>query len=440
MTFSSVLLSMMLLISMNTYGNELSSTLIRAKNLFPVIPPTLNEREKQMAYLGRRLFFDKRISINGEVSCASCHRPEKYFTDGLKTANTLAKGNRNTPTIINSFSLTWNFWDGRADSLASQAVKPMEDPGEHGANRVQVYRLVESEYKREYEALWGNFPKIKSEIKNGLPKGGALQLLAEIRSVIDRQMARFPNTQKSGQSLAAKSGPIDLVSERWRKDYSKLVEQDKKAVNKVFAKVGLAIANFERTIISNDSPFDRFMSRWQAPKDFKTAFNRKFGAKEFLGLQIFTGKAQCINCHHGPQFTDQQFHNVGVPNPNFDLGRARGLAALKGDEFSCESPNLKEAQWITSSEACAEKNYLNMALGDHIAAFKTPSLRNVAQTAPYGHNGSLASLRAVIDNYHNPQKGIGHRSESLPKLRLSDSEKDALEAFLRSLTGGYTHL
>ena len=127
--------------SLNLQGKNMDTTWDKTRSLTAIKAPVLSKGELEMARLGKSLFFDKRISANGEVACISCHRPGRYFTDGLTTAKAIGVGKRNTPTVVNSFALSWSFWDGRADRIASQAVKPIEDSIEHGSNRVQVFRL-----------------------------------------------------------------------------------------------------------------------------------------------------------------------------------------------------------------------------------------------------------------------------------------------------------
>src|SRR5690606_34052858 len=121
----------------------------------------------QAAELGRLLFFDARLSRNGELSCASCHQPERAFSDGRATAVGVGDVGRNTPTVLDAAHLHWFYWDGRRDSLWSQALLPLEAPAEMGNTRLGVVRLIESdpEYERRYEALFGALPSFRDDAR-----------------------------------------------------------------------------------------------------------------------------------------------------------------------------------------------------------------------------------------------------------------------------------
>ncbi|SMF12708.1 cytochrome c peroxidase [Pseudobacteriovorax antillogorgiicola] len=415
----------------------------KAQSLSPLIAPQLTPREFQQARFGKELFFDPRISATGDVACSSCHNPIHYFTDKQKTGRAIGVGKRNTPTVINSFALSWNFWDGRVDNLASQALKPIEDAAEHGSNRIQVYRVVETFYKKAYEAIWGKFPSIRAKVEHGMPRTFSVTLFPKVQTYLAKQLAVKATAQR-GKKWASKRW---LASKKlifqgsqkptWIKNFDSLSEADRNAIHTVFARAGIAIAQFERTVVANDAPFDRFMKRWQTSQTpLEQAFDKNFGLSEFRGLQVFLGPGRCINCHHGPAFSDQQFHNAGFPNDSMDLGRAEGLALLKNDGFACENPIYQNHAWLKEGDSCQEKPYLVWDAVELIGAFKTPTLRNVSRTGPYGHDGSFATLREVIEHYNNPSKlnNIGHLSESLETVELEQQEMQDLEAFLKSLT------
>lgn len=150
------------------------------------------------------------------------------------------------------------------------------------------------------------------------------------------------------------------------------------------------------------------------------------------GLRLFIGKANCVNCHNGPLFTNNEFHNTGVPaRPGLpaDRGRFAGTEAVLRDEFNCRS------RWSDSRSRCAELEFL--VSGDPVLerAFKVPSLRNVAERAPYMHAGQFRTLEEVIGHYNRAPRAPAGRSELEP-LRLNARERRQLEAFVRSLSGG----
>lgn len=397
------------------------------KSLSPLIPPKLSREEKKQAQFGKELFFDKRFSKNNEVSCSSCHIPGLYFTDGQKVSKAIGIGNRNTPSLVNSFALTWGFWDGRVDNIASQALKPVEDPREHGTHRLEVYGQLLKHYQKKYEEIFGPLPVIFSLVA-GDP---------EIIRPEQNNSKKLDGSKESGVvSLASKSPIHKSVTESMgAQRFAKMSPKDQYVINRAFSNFGLAIAQFERTLVSVDAPFDRFVARWKNPEQ-SPPLSHEFGEPELNGLKIFVGKGLCMNCHHGPDFSDHQFHNIGMENSIKDLGRSSGVLAALRDPFGCDSPYYKKISWINSSEACQEKEYIIRESSAYKGAFKTPSLRNVEKTAPYGHNGSLQSLADVIEHYSTlpDHPNVGHRDEILKPLLLKPEEKADLERFLRSLS------
>lgn len=155
-------------------------------------------------------------------------------------------------------------------------------------------------------------------------------------------------------------------------------------------------------------------------------------ADEVAGLALFTGKANCTQCHNGPLFTNNEFHNTGIPAVAalpVDRGRLAGSTNVLDDEFNCRS------QWSDARGRCTELEFMAVASHEQERAFKVPSLRNVANRAPYMHAGQLASLADVLDHYNRaPAAPAGHTV--LKPLKLNARERRQLEAFLRTLSGG----
>jgi cytochrome c peroxidase len=197
----------------------------------------------------------------------------------------------------------------------------------------------------------------------------------------------------------------------------------------VFVNAGKAIAAFERTIAPAPSRFDRYVDAFD---DRGRAPQGVLSADEEAGLRLFIGRANCTNCHNGPLFTNNEFLNTGVPvraGLPADRGRLAGADAVLRDEFNCRS------RWSDSRTKCAELEFL--VTGDHVLerAFKVPSLRDVAERAPYMHAGQFNTLREVLEHYNRAPKAPTGHSELEP-LRLTEQERRQIEVFLRSLSGG----
>jgi cytochrome c peroxidase len=270
--------------------------------------------------LGRRLFFDKRLSSDRSISCSTCHQPELAFSDGRRFSVGVGnrRGVRHAPAIINRAYGRSFFWDGRASSLEEQVLDPIQNPIEMNLTLGTLVAILkeDAEYRRQF----------KRAFSDGVTAANAAR----------------------------------------------------------------ALASFARTIRSGNAPVDRFQ-------------NGDLGAlsePERRGLGLFRGKANCVACHVGPNFTDEQFHNTGVSWGSGDTGRfsVSGKAEDRG-------------------------------------AFKTPTLREVSRTAPYMHDGSLTALEEVIEYYDRGGNQNPRLDRELRPLRLTAEEKGALLSFLRALNG-----
>ncbi|MCX6125886.1 MAG: hypothetical protein NTV34_14220 [Proteobacteria bacterium] len=417
-------------------------------------PPHHQDRARaKLAALGKKLFFDPGFSKNGAISCASCHQPERSFTDGRPTSHGLGEGKKNTPTLINVFQGRWFFHDGRADSLAMQALGPVENSLEHGYSRKQVYERLKKNYHEDYEAMFGKFldpllyrdeENLKSdqnepEIDN--QKGNQKGNHKDIQQVSDQVAAYVLSTVGSTELLKkilseaqkSRTQPIHIIQKL--SAGPEIARTQNIAINNVFANFGKSIAAFEETILSGETPFDLFAERFAKTGDEAMSFVYGFGRTEFQGFQIFVGEGNCVLCHQGPYFTDMQFHNIGLPalkDEPLDLGRAQGILLAKGNDFNCLGPYLKQA---TPSESCGELVFAETEQSEWVGAFKTPTLRNLAFTAPYGHDGRFSALRDILQHYNtlDVKPAAGHREESLQALNLKPTEMDAVLAFLHSL-------
>lgn len=340
----------------------------RILQLSPLGPPPPDPSNKfadnpRAARFGQRLFFDTRLS-SGNVSCATCHIPHHGFADGVPIGKGIAAGRRHTPSLWNVAYNRWFFWDGRADSLWSQALSPLEHPSEMNGTRAAIAHLIASDptLRRDYEAVFGPLPD---------------------------------------------------------------------DIDRLFTNIGKAIAAYQRRLVSRNSPFDRYVAALRAGKP-----SDDLSAPAVRGLQLFIGRGNCRICHSGPNFTDGEFHNTGVPvnelGDRTDGGRYEGIPLLQASAFN------RQSQFSDSrNDASAELLRAVRRTPDTWAQFKTPTLRNVALTAPYMHHGQLATLRDVLAFYSNVAGTVdqGPNSEKiLAPLHLNEQETSDLIAFLESLS------
>jgi cytochrome c peroxidase len=370
----------------------------------PPLPPSPSNSfadNPAAAQLGQQFFFDKRFSgplleasenlgavgDMNTMSCATCHDPARGGADIRPLGPTslgAAWTGRNAPTVINSSYSPWAFWDGRRDSLWSQALGPIEGDVEMNSGRLQVARTIYDKYREPYEKLFGNMPSMED-------------------------LDRFPAEGKPGMA-----------------SFDNMAAADKTAVNRVFSNFGKAIEAYERKLVDKSSGFDRFLA----------GDDSQLSAQALRGARLFVGKAACNECHSGPMMADGKFHNHGVPQhgnkvPAVDHGRSDGIPALLATEFNTAgvySDMNKADRW----------NGLHAVDGD-LGAFKTPTLRNISKTAPYMHTGGFANLWDVI-NWYNLAAGTdgfsGHReAASLVPLKLTNEEMADLVEFLKALDG-----
>jgi cytochrome c peroxidase len=299
--------------------------------------------------LGRKLFFDARLSADG-------HKPELAFTDGKAVAEGVGGrlGPRNSPTLLNSLFYPNPFWDGRADSLEDQAIQPLTNPLEMG--------------NASYDAV-----------------------VARLRALPD-------------------------YHEAFRQAFNQPITIDR---------IGQAISAYERTLVSGDSPFDRFIA----------GDSQAIGEAAKRGFALFRGKGRCSRCHTFndalPLFSDFNYHNTGVAmnHPRFEQLARRVFDAAETDRArdvidraATENGGSELGRILVS--------YQILDLG----SFRTPSLRNIARTAPYFHDGSARTLADVIRFYNQGGLQNLNREWDLNALALTDDEQRDLVNFLESLT------
>ena len=315
--------------------------------------------------LGERLFFDRRLSANGEVSCSSCHVPERNWTDGLARAVGLARVDRNTPSLVNVRLQRWFGWDGANDSVWAQSIRPLLDAREMGLSAGKVAALVR--------------------------------------------------------------GDADLAC-RYRKVFGAVPAEDEA----VLVGVAKALAAFQETRMSGRTPFDDFRDALSRNNAARMA---KYPESAQRGLRLFIGKGRCNVCHLGPAFTNGEFHDTGIPffveKGRVDPGRHAGIEKLRASRFNLLGPYNDDPVRATAT-GTRHVRLEHRNFGE----FRTPSLRNVARTAPYMHNGSLATLRDVVNHYStvSPDRLHADGEAILRALDLSAQETDDLVAFLETLS------
>ncbi|MCI0427394.1 MAG: c-type cytochrome [Nitrospiraceae bacterium] len=293
-----------------------------------VVIPADNPLTIEKVELGRMLFFDKRLSQDNTIACASCHLAKNAFTDGKPVSTGIRgqKGGRSAPASINRVFSSAQFWDGRAATLEDQSIGPFINPIEHG---------------------FANY------------------------DVMMAKMMKIPG-------------------------YRKLFKEAFGDENIKIENVGKAIASFQRTNLSGNSPADRFDQGQEAGA---------ISAEAQHGLILFREKARCTKCHSGFNFTDEKFHNLGLgwDDNKVDLGR-----------------------------------YMVTKNAEDIGAFKTPTLREIARSAPYTHDGRFKTLEEVVNFYNKGGVKNPHQDPLIIPLDLTDEEKRDLVAFLHTLNGDGT--
>lgn len=368
----------------------------------PADPTNRFADDDEAAALGHALFFDPRLSGDGSVSCATCHEPSKAFTDGLAVSVGTGEGTRNAPTVLDAAHQRWLAWDGRADSLWSQALQPMERSFEMDGDRTAIVRtvLADPELRAIYESIFRPAPSV--EWLDALPE--------RARPLAD--------------------DPKDPAVQAW----AALSDEDREIVDACFANLGKALAAYQRRLRGGETSLDRFV---RGLKEGDREALAALSPEALAGLRLFVGQAGCIQCHEGPMLSDGEFHLVGVPQPGggmpSDAGRFLGARIVKQDAFNAagshsDDPNGAAALRVSTLAVSPES----------WGAFRTPSLRHVGRTPPYMHAGQMADLESVVRFYSTLEGAVQldhHREQVLVPLDLDEAESAALLAFLRSLDG-----
>ncbi len=424
--------------------------------------PFLTPLESKKAAIGRELFFDKSLSVDGVTSCATCHIPEKFFSDGSPrplagplAGTAMVNLVPHTPALGNGRLLRWANWDGSRDSLGSQALQSLEDPSIMGSSRLHVVHRIVDSYKEAYEEAFGPLPALLRHVDlppHGLPAAETVKLPIETASQgLATLSGRGLLLDILNQSQEKRIAPAMELSRRvletprpdlrWIQAYEILDDDVKSAVDHVFFKVGQALASYQRQIVSSPSRFDLFSDRLASGDTIGQAMAASsFSEQELIGFKLFVGPGKCAECHSGPGFSDQKFHNIGLSYASgpIPMGRALGALQTLGDVFNCFGGAFPSETMPTNDDSgrCPALEAIDVTDLDQVGAFKTPSLRNVTKTSPYMHDGRFSNLEQVLEVYSHFEgaPGIGMRDSLLEPLELTREEIQALTAFLNSLT------
>ncbi len=438
--------------------------------------------EEAAITLGQKFFFDTRFSgvatqvdILGRpttparaplgeplnIACASCHDPASGGTDRTSSPGNVSVGagwyDVNANSVINSAYYDLKYWNGRYDSLVWQALAVLESGISMNNNRLRLAWTVAEHYRAEYEAIFTDHP---------LPQFG--RTLAE-------QTARLDPTTGECRRNAGDPCPADCTEfegacwPRWPLDgrsgdgvcnrgagafrdaFDCMAPEDRETITRTFVNMAKALAAYEYTLVSRNSTFDQWVAAGPNSEILSDAAKR--------GAKLFVSKASCVDCHNTPLLSDNQFHNVGVPqegagvptegdcpqgagcdcvegNGCLPWGWHHGLSLLKKNTtFRIDSAAYSDDPSDTSRSQFYEMEQLDSFKG----TWRTPSLREVAKTAPYMHNGFYRSLEEVVEHYNRGGTTSGaapeQRDVRLRPLGLTDVEIDDLVEFLKTLTG-----
>jgi cytochrome c peroxidase len=403
--------------------------------------------------LGRRLYFSSEFSgearwedvlgrsttsareakgVRMKISCATCHDPGRAGGDFTSAPGHVSEGagwyDVNGQQTFNAAHFPLLYWNGRSDSLWSQAAAVMESPVSMNGNRVAIVRTVAEKYGEDYRAVFGDT----------LPS-----------------LAPLPANGRPGDQPGCQPGE---ASEPHGDAFDCLDEAARRGVNRAFSNVAKAIAAYEWELASVNAPFDAYINGDDAA--ISPAARR--------GLRLFVGRAACIDCHRTPLLSDARFHNIGVPQrgpgvpteADCPKGGARcdcvsegsspgvvgetcqpwgyhfGLLKLRNTTFRRDG----EFSDDTAAAAATHGAFYEAALAPDPStrgAWRTPSLRDVALTAPYMHDGVYRTLDEVVWHYDQGGNavGSGRKSAELRPLLLSARDRSDLVAFLETLTG-----
>jgi cytochrome c peroxidase len=406
------------------------------------------------------------------LSCASCHDLAGMGVDVASTPGNVSSGagwtDVNALSTVNSAYQHLFFWNGRVDSLWALAFAVAESPTTMNGNRLAIAHVIADSYRAPYDAVFAPAPlgqpmPIPAEesvcalsplvIMTGLTAGQCMGCPASCRAVFNGNAElvgcwpRFPLQGKPGNKAGCQPGD---PTEPFGDAFDCMDPADQTAVTRVLANWAMALEAYQALLVNHEgTPFDRFIN--DGPRSTVIDESARRGA------QLFVGKGGCVDCHDTPLFSDQGFHNIGVAQvgPNVptleectaggacDCQTAGSSTCLPWGRFSglkklAASKTLRTGKWSDDLNDMSRAADVATVPTDAMkGAWRTPSLRNVALTAPYMHDGRYATLEEVVWHYNRggDSEAVGTTDVRIRPLGLTDGEQADLVAFLKTLSG-----
>jgi cytochrome c peroxidase len=378
---------------------------------------------------GQKLFFDADFSgklldgdndgtVNalgnvgdtGKVSCAGCHVPDAGFLDDRTLGKQISLGAgwglRRAPSLLDVGQASLLMWDGRHDALYNQPFGPLESPVEMNTSRLFTAQVVHRKHRAEYEALFGEMPPFDDTTR--FPP-----LTAETTGCQPSGIDTLTTCDGTTHGMPGDGAEFDG-----------LAPEDRDAVTEVVANLGKALGAYERLLSCGSGRFDD----WMLGDPEALSFTEQRGAK------LFVGKADCVRCHSGPYLSDQKFHNVGLkPMPVAAVFLdANDRGAAQGLELALEDPLNVRGKFSDGDDGRLPATVTPEMEG----AFRTPTLRCVAERPSFFHTGQMRTLDEVVAFFARGGDHFGFPGKSeLSPLELTDDERSELVAFLRTLDG-----
>jgi cytochrome c peroxidase len=440
--------------------------------------------------LGRKFFWDTRFSgfstgtdsikrpvpygraPKGQplgIACVTCHDLRRGGIDPSSLPGNVSLGalwdNVNTPTMFNDAYRPLILWAARADSLWAQPPGSIENS--MGSDRLHAAWVIATYYRAEYEAVFTEYPLPMSgtiadltpaiettapltgqcKLNGGCPSG--CRAVQDAMSGASGCFPRFPLDGKPGNKAGCQPGD---ASEPFGDAWDCMDPQDQTALLRVIVNFAKAVAAFEGRLITRNSAFDKFVADVRAGHANDSTL---ISGEAKNGARLFVGKAGCSDCHNTPLLTDDKFYNIGIPQTGQAVPTMDDCP--KGGVCDCVTPNncipfgvydgfqklrkhayLRTSVWSDDPQDDSRQKYVDMPIESvPKGSWRTPSLRDIALTAPYMHTGALATLEEVVDHYNRGGDPLpnGMPSARVKPLYLTDQEKADLVAFLKTLTG-----
>jgi cytochrome c peroxidase len=424
------------------------------------------------------------------VSCASCHNTARAAIDTESVPGNVSVGaawtDTNSPTLFNAAFYDIVYWIGRCDNLWAQAVGSNEGASSNGT-RLQTAWVLQDHYAAEYAAVTGKAPlpagTTSASVRMLVEANGQCKLAPgcpegcrSVRAETGDAMGCFPRFPLQGKPGKAGCQPGD-PSEPFGDAFDCMAAEDRDYVTDMLVNFAKIEAAYEYRLVSRDSTFDRFVASVRAGADEEQALAAtKFSAAARRGAGLFVGKAACVECHNSALLSDSKFHNIGVPQvgpgiiteadcPAGGVCDCVGTAehgptnclpwgARDGLDKLHKSAYRRDSVWSDDPTDVSRKPYMEIPFaastlprvagvdldfdgGVRKGAYRTPTLRDVALTAPYMHNGLFRTLEEVVAHYNGggSSNTVGSRSPQVKRLYLAASEQADLVEFLKALTG-----